>query len=150
MGYLNESLIRIGVEAKSSEEVIQSLGALLETSGMVKESYIPAVIEREKIYPTGLPSNGVKVAIPHTNTSHVHKSAIAIGVLKEPVEFYMMGGTGEALQAKIVFLLAISDTKKQLELLKNLMKLFQNKEILQAVVEASTESEIYKILQEVI
>lgn len=150
MGYLSESLIRIGVEAKSSEEVIQSLGELLEQNGMVKGSYIPAVIEREKIYPTGLPSNGVTVAIPHTNTSHVHKSAIAIGVLKEPVKFYMMGGTGEELQAKIVFLLAISDTKKQLELLKNLMKLFQNKEILQAVVEASTESEIFQILQEVI
>lgn len=150
MNYLSKDLIKIQVEAKNSEEVIRYLGGVLEEKGFVKDTYTDAVVAREKIYPTGLPSNGVTVAIPHTDSNHVNRSALAIAVLKEPVEFYMMGGTGELLNARIVFLLAISNSKEQLELLKSLMGLFQNKEVLEGIAKAETSEDICKILEEVI
>lgn len=150
MNYLSKDLIKIGLEAKTSDDIIRSLGGILEENGYVKDTYIDAVVAREKIYPTGLPSNGVTVAIPHTDSNHVHKSAVAVAVLKEPVEFYMMGGTGEVLNVKIVFLLAISNSKEQLELLKNLMALFQNKEVLEGIASAASAEEIYQLLRDVI
>lgn len=150
MNYLCKDLIKIGVEAKNSTEVIKSLGMVLKDNGFIKDTYIDAVIAREAIYPTGLPSKGVTVAIPHTDSNHVYKSAVAIAVLKEPVGFYMMGGTGELLNARIVFLLAISNTKEQLELLKNLMGLFQNQEVLEDIINANTSEDIYQILAQTI
>ncbi len=150
MNYLSKELIKVKVEAQSSEEIIRNLGGILEEKGFVKETYTDAVVAREKIYPTGLPSNGVTVAIPHTDSNHVYKSAVAIAVLKEPVEFYMMGGTGEVLNVRIVFLLAISNSKEQLEFLKNLMGLFQNKEVLEDIVKADTSEDIYRRLEKVI
>ncbi|MGB7604556.1 MAG: PTS sugar transporter subunit IIA [Lutisporaceae bacterium] len=150
MNYLSKDLIKIGVEAKNSTEIIKSLGMVLKDNGFIKDTYIDAVIAREAIYPTGLPSIGVTVAIPHTDSNHVYKSAVAIAVLKEPVGFYMMGGTGELLNARIVFLLAISNTKEQLELLKNLMRLFQNQEVLEEILNANTSEDIYQILAQII
>ncbi len=147
MTYLDKDLIRVGVTAKNRDEVIQTLGELMEEKAIVKPTYIQAVLDREKIYPTGLPTKGISVAIPHTDSSHVKKSAIALAILENPVEFNMMGGDGsEQIQAEIVFLLAISDSKAQIELLKKLMKLFQNDEVLSQIASQSNVDSIYKQL----
>ena len=68
--------------------------------------------------------------------------------MKEPVKFHVMGGTGEILDVIIVFLLAISDPKSQLELLKKLMNLLKNEEVLQKIAYADKENDIYDILKE--
>ena len=113
----------------------------------VKETYIDAVINRERMYSTGLPTKGISVAIPHTDSSHVEKSAVAVAVLDKPVKFGLMGGEdNKEIDAKIVFLLAISDPKAQIELLKKLMKLFQNIEMLEKIASANSEEKIYDYL----
>jgi PTS system galactitol-specific IIA component len=112
------------------------------SKGIIKETYVQAVLDREKIYPTGLPTNSVKVAIPHTDSSHVNKSAVSIAVLYKPVEFMMMGGTGERLQVEIVFLLAIEDPSLQLEALKELMQMFQNDELLEKIKNSNSKEDI--------
>lgn len=149
MSYLDRDLIRIGVEVEKQNEVIEMLGMLMEEKQLVKPTYVQAVLDREKIYPTGLPTRGISVAIPHTDSSHVKKSAIGLAVLHQPVGFSLMGGDGsEQIDAQIVFLLAISDSKAQIELLKKLMKLFQNDEVLSKIVAAEEVEVIYEYLDE--
>lgn len=149
MSYLDRELIQIGVEAEKQSDVIKILGKLMEEKEIVKPTYIQAVLDREKIYPTGLPTRGISVAIPHTDSSHVRKSAIGLAVLNQPVGFSLMGGDGsEQIDAQIVFLLAISDSKAQIELLKKLMRLFQNDEVLAQIAAANEVDEIYTYLDQ--
>ena len=73
---LKESLIVIGMEAASSQDVFAQLGGALTREGYTKTSYVAALAAREKDYPTGLDINGIGVAIPHTDVSHVNKAAV--------------------------------------------------------------------------
>ncbi|MFV2049759.1 PTS sugar transporter subunit IIA [Metabacillus sp. YM-086] len=139
---LDETLILKDIEASSSEEVIEIMARNLNDLGIVKESYIEAVIEREKSYATGLPTNGCSVAIPHTDTEHVNKKAISVGVLKDTVEFGIMGEDREKTPVKLVFMLAMDEGHSQLELLQNLMRIFQDENVLS---ELSTEESKTKI-----
>lgn len=146
MGILVEDFIHLDISEKDYESVIKKLGKTMERNNYVKETFINAVIEREKIYPTGLPSSKLSVAIPHTDTKHVKKSSISIGILKEPIEFKMMGNIKKSLKVKIVLLLAIKDSAMQIDLLKKLMTVIQNGQLLSDIYNAGDKKEIIKLL----
>ena len=93
--FFDESVILLDVEGETPEEVLKTVASNMANKGLVKQSYINAIIEREKEYPTGLPTPGVSVAIPHTDIEHVNKKSISFAVLKNPVEFYIMGDTNK-------------------------------------------------------
>jgi PTS system galactitol-specific IIA component len=50
----------------SREELLQKVASELERKKYVKKSNKDAIISREAQYPTGLPTDVLKVAIPHT------------------------------------------------------------------------------------
>lgn len=64
---LDENLIFMNEEAPDYETLLHNLSDKLEEKGYVKEGYADAVIRREQIYPTGLPTNIMKVAVPACN-----------------------------------------------------------------------------------
>ncbi|SHM83599.1 PTS system, galactitol-specific IIA component [Caldanaerovirga acetigignens] len=143
---LNEELILIRLEAEKREEVLKALANLLISSGYVKESFLEAILEREKVFPTGLPTEGVGVAIPHADIIHVVKPAIAIGVLNKPVKFSIMGNPEEEVDVKLVFMLAINEPTMQINLLKSLVSLFQDKKLLHQLSETKNKKELISIL----
>lgn len=75
------------------------------------------VLKREATYPTGLPTEPPCVAIPHTDHKYVRHNAIAVGILPEPVEFADMGGDPDPVHVRVIFLLALSESNKQLNAL---------------------------------
>lgn len=121
-------LVEVNIEVPDQESVLIKLSRLLYENGFVKESYSRAVIDREKGFPTGLIAKPANVAIPHTDVDHVIKPGIAIGILKTPVKFGLMGSPGETVDVKIVFMLAITDPKMQVHLLSDLTRLFHDQE----------------------
>lgn len=145
---LNEQLITLQFEASSREEVTTYLADRLEAGGYIKSSYLPAVLEREKTYPTGLPLAAFGVAIPHTDPEHVNKPAISVATLKEPVVFHKMGSPDETVQAKIVFVLAISEPSKQLVMLEKLMTLFRKEEVMTKLSHMTSYEEAAHLLQQ--
>jgi PTS system galactitol-specific IIA component len=76
---------------------------------------------------------------------HVIRPALAVGVLKEPVEFQEMGSPENTIQAEIIFLLAMTDPQAQLSLLQKLVQLFQTEGLLLAVKKAKSPEEIVQI-----
>jgi len=92
---LNENLIVPDLEAKSSDEVFEKLGGLFIAEGYCRDTYVDALKDREKDFPTGVNMGSIGIAIPHTDKQHVIKGGVAIGVLKESVHFYQMGTTDE-------------------------------------------------------
>ena len=59
--------ILLDLEAHDRTEAITHLSAVWEQAGIIKPGYGAAVIQREMEYPTGLPTEGVHVAIPHAS-----------------------------------------------------------------------------------
>ena len=145
---LNENLIMPDLKAGSSDEVFQQLGGLLVSEGYCKSSYVQALIEREKDFPTGINMGNIGIAIPHTDKEHVIKGAVAIGVLKEPVHFYQMGTNDENVEAKLIFMLAVKDPKEHLVLLQRILMVLQDQEVLKQLIETKNKQEIINIIKE--
>lgn len=146
--YFDESIILLDVEAKTKEEVLEVVGKNLVDLGLVKESFIPAIIKREGEFPTGLPTAGVAVAIPHTDVEHVNKKTISVAVLKEPVEFGIMGDNTSTTNVQLIFMLAMDKVDSQLSLLQKLMQVFQDEASLKYIVSQTDKTKIKEFLAE--
>lgn len=149
-GLFNEELIVLNLEAKDDKDAIKQLANRLFEAGFVKESFIEAIIEREVNYPTGLSSGDMGVAIPHTDSIHVNKAALAIGILKKPVKFQMMGMPEKSVYVSLVFMMAIDAPNKHLEMLKTLMNIFQQHDLLTKLKNARKLEEVANIFDNVI
>lgn len=147
---LRKDLIRLGLDVANREEAIRILAEDFVKAGVVKPSFVDAVLEREQRSPTALPAVAYDIAIPHTVSEHVITPAMNIAVLKHPVAFQQMGSPEITLHPQVLFMLAISNPKDQLSLLRRIMKMLQNKELLNQVREAKTKDEIYDLLKPVI
>lgn len=145
---LDKSVIVPDLEAKTWEDVMKNLGQKLIDAGYSKESYIDALIAREKDFPTGLDIDGLGVAIPHTDVSHVNKAGIAIGVLKEPVTFIQMGTDDEEVQVKLIFMLAVTDPNAHIDELQRIIEIIQDKGVLGKLFTVTDKETIIEVIKE--
>ena len=124
---LRKELIRLDVEAKTAEEALRIMAGLFVESGVAKPSYPDAIVAREAQYPTELPATAFDIAVPHTFAEHVNEPEIT-------------------LHPRLLFMLAITDPKDQIKLLRKIMKLIQNPEALNQIREAGDVDEVYSIV----
>lgn len=146
---LKDTLVKTDMKAESEQEVFEQLGGVLVQEGYCKESYVEALNEREKVYPTGVMAGDIGVAISHTDPCYVETTGIAIAVLKEPVSFFHMGTNPKEnvkVPVKFVMMLAIAG-KQHLEVLQKAILLIQDAEVLRKLVEAKNPKEIIQIIQ---
>ena len=139
---LNEDLVLMEVDAKDKFDLLRQAAWCLQTHGYVKESYADAVIEREKVFATGLPTVMGGAAIPHTDVEHVNTPAVCIVRLKKPVDFVIMGDDTETVSVDCIFMLAMKEAHAQLTLLQNLMGILQDADALKLVKEGTSAKEI--------
>lgn len=117
----------VKLNPKDREEAIHVMANELLKEGYVKDSYESAIIEREKNFPTGLLTEIIGIAIPHTDSKHVEKEGIILSILEDPVEFNAMGGTSDDIvKVGMIFMLAIKEKEVQLEMLQKLVAMFQD------------------------
>ncbi|WP_410014827.1 PTS sugar transporter subunit IIA [Sodalis sp. RH24] len=123
----------------SVDALIRRLAQPLIADGQVVGDFADHVLAREKKFPTGLPTDPVGVAIPHTDHRYVRRNAFAIGILPEPVAFADMGGEPDPVPVRVVFLLALSESNKQLNVLGWIMDLIQDDGFMQKLFAMSNE-----------
>jgi len=145
---LNEKLIVPDLEAESSSDIFRRLGGLLVSEGYCKDTYVQALIDREKEFPTGINMGNIGIAIPHTDRGHVNSGKVAIGILKEPVHFYQMGSTDVAVNVKIVFMLAVDDPEAHLPFLQRVLLVLQDQQVLERLMQVKSKQEIIHIIKE--
>jgi PTS system galactitol-specific IIA component len=126
----HKSLTIVDLVCKDKVEVIEYLADLLFKAGYVKDSYVSNVLAREAIMPTGLLTKAGGVAIPHTDSEHVNRSAMAIGLLKNPVFFKNMAAPTEDVEVRLVFLLAIAEKSAVITVLSHMAEMFLDPEVL--------------------
>lgn len=146
---LKDTLVKTDMKAENEQQIFEQLGGVLVQEGYCKESYVDALGEREKAYPTGVLAGDIGVAIPHTDPCYVENTGIAIAVLKEPVSFFHMGTNPKEnvkVQVKFVMMLAIAG-KQHLEVLQKAILLIQDADVLRKLVEAKSSEEIIEIIK---
>lgn len=146
--HTDEDLIITDVNGNSDFEVLRELGRGLFKKGYVKESFIEAIIEREKIFPTGIENSKVNVAIPHTDAEHVLKPGLAIGVLRKDIRFKRMDDSEQDVIVQLVFVLALKNPEEQLKFLKELMLLIQDQDLMKKFCNCNSSKEVVKALME--
>lgn len=115
-------------------EIIYQLAQPLVDDDLVVSNFAEHVLKREENFPTGLPTQPIGVAIPHTDHKYVHRNAIAMGILSEPVLFEDMGGESESVPVRIIFMLALSESNKQLNALGWIMEMIQDSTFMESLL----------------
>ena len=136
---INADCIKLGLQPVSKEEAIRAAGRLLVEQGCVDESYIDAMLEREKLVTTYM---GMGIAIPHGTTeqkARVKKSGIVMLQYPEGVDF------GEE-KAQLVFGIAgVGD--EHLDLLSNICTALEDEEVLNNLKTTKDVSYVLKCLE---
>lgn len=146
--YTNQTMILTGVNAKSATEVIELLCDKALQNRCIEPQFITAILEREKEYPTGLPT-AVPIAIPHIHDGCI-KSFFSLAVLDAPVAFRDMGDPDEEVMTRMVFLFGITDPSYQTAVLKKFSSIFQNEATLNRLLQTTDADTLMTDLKEIL
>ncbi len=135
--------------APDAGAAIRALCAMLAGAGYVEPAYADAVVARELLFPTGLPTDP-PVALPHADPDAVRRTAMAVGTLAAPVAFKEMGNPDHELAVRVIFLLAVRGKDEAVHLLKQLVLAFRNHGGLRRLELASSAEEARAVLRELL
>ncbi|WP_196594749.1 PTS sugar transporter subunit IIA [Pectinatus sottacetonis] len=144
---INEKLILLDLVGADKTILLGKMADNLYENKFVKNTFKNAILEREKIFPTGLPTQPYGVAIPHTDIEHVNIPAISIARFKKPVKFIVMGEKDATVLVKLAFMLAMKEKHTQLNMLQKLMAVLQDKDALDFLV-TEQNSRLVKIFMQ--
>ncbi|CRH20613.1 PTS sugar transporter subunit IIA [Carnobacterium maltaromaticum] len=137
-------LIDLQVQANSEEELFAVIAERLLELGYVYSDYLTGITLRERNFPTGLITQHLNIALPHSDTEYVKKPFIYIVRLKQPVIVRQMGDNQEML-VKDIFFLGIKEPTKQVGLLQLLITLFQEEAFMEALQNVEESEAMYAL-----
>lgn len=129
----------------TKEEAINYMADYLQKKGYVNEEYAAATIEREHVYPTGLATKPIGVAVAHSQSENVMKQSVLLGITKNPIKFCKMEDETCEIDVGIIFMLALKGENTHLNYLKNIVNFCKYEDKTQRLYSVSSEEEAYKI-----
>lgn len=148
MSVIFNELINSFVSVTNCEDAIRKTGKILYDNGFVKDTYVDAVVAREKDFPTGLQLKEIAVAIPHTDCVHVYKPGICITRLNKPITFIHMGEFERCVDVEIIFMMAIQNPSEQIDTLKRMVQIFSNEDVVRKFKDAKTNDQLFKVAKQ--
>lgn len=142
------SQIVIIEEELSKEDVLIRLANVLYKKGIVKQSYLSAILERENNYPTGLEVQGINVAIPHCDIVNVNHGGLCVGIIKKGTKFAKMDDPDTEVSVQMVVMLALNEAHGHVEMLQKIIALIQNQELLSEIVSTNEIQKIYDLTKD--
>lgn len=140
-------LIDLQMDAETVEQLFVQIASQLKQRGYVNDGYLEGIIHRERQFPTGLITEYLNVALPHSDTEYIRKPFIYVARNHEPVMVRQMGDNQE-MAVKDFFFLGIKEPSKQVGLLQELMTLFQKKEFVTKLKKSDQNQELFELLME--
>jgi PTS system galactitol-specific IIA component len=144
----NEASVIMDLDAPDAHTIIGLLAEKLHAQGLVSADYGDQTWERELEHPTGLPTKPFSIAFPHADAQGVHQSALAVAILRNPIQFKNMGDPDENLDVFIVLMLANKNPEEQIQTLRNLALLFGQPDKLVALRFQSTPQAVVAWLKQ--
>lgn len=142
-------LVQLSIKGRTQEEIFTYVAKQLTEAEMVTDDYLAAVQEREMLFPTGLLTQNLTIALPHTDPEYVKKPFVFIARSNQAVPFYQMGD-GRELLVNNYFFLGITDAKAQVGLLQAFMTLFMNDQFVEQYKKCQQERDAYQLFYDTI
>ncbi|MGM0215808.1 PTS sugar transporter subunit IIA [Enterococcus sp. AZ109] len=140
-----EIFVYLDIDVKNQEELFDYVSKKMVKDGYAKADYFAGLIQREQEYPTGLKTEALATAIPHTEMAFILKPFIAVVRLTNPIEFtHMM--KGESVLAEVIFFLGISQAAQQLTTIQKVLSLITDKEAVQRIMSADDAAQIKSLM----
>lgn len=130
---------------ESKEDYFEFITDHLEKENKIKDGYKKSILEREVSFPTGLATENMGVAIPHTGYEQANTNQIVITTLKKPVKFNRMDDPKEVVEASLILLILFDKPEKQPEILKQIMATIQNQEFLEKLLKQNNVNDVMKL-----
>ena len=142
---LHPTCVKVPLQGTDKYAVITELIDLLDSDGLLqdRDTALDAVFVREKTRSTGI---GSGIAIPHGKCKAVKELVMAIGILREPIDFESVDNK----PVKIVILLvsAIDQTGPHIQALAKISRLMLDEQFKLSLEQASSAEEVYKLLND--
>lgn len=143
--------ILIDANFKTSQEALSVMAGILVNRGVCKPSFVDAILKREREFPTGLETeSGIGVALPHTDVEHVICNRIIVSVLKDEVDFGVMGFAQGKVAVKIIVMMAISDVDSHIPVLQKISDLLMDADRLMQLTITKDQELIRKIFEDLL
>ena len=140
--FLKAENIKVNIQTKSTEGAIHEIAKTLSQHPAVKkyDDFYHEILNREKVETTCL-GNGV--AIPHARSEFVKGLVVAVGQIPEGVAF-----NAENPKVQLVFVIGHPTLQSQqyLKFMGIIVKILDNKEVKEKLIQASTSEQFLKIL----
>lgn len=141
--YLNPNLI-VFLSTETREQTLREMIRVVSDSGRMidQEEFYQAILDREKIVSTGI---GMGVAIPHAKLLHLQDFFIVLAVLRKPIHWAALDGTG----VRIVFMIGGPDDKQTeyLQILSQITHAIRNEEVRKKLVNSHQVSEVVELFK---
>jgi Kef-type K+ transport system membrane component KefB/mannitol/fructose-specific phosphotransferase system IIA component (Ntr-type) len=141
--YLTARAFLNPLHASNRQGAIAALSRVVRlTPGITADGITAAVMERERIMPTGL-SHGV--ALPHARLAGLSAPVVAVGLSRAGIDFDAPDGK----PAQIIFLLLTPwhDDGAQLEILADITRIFRHPEARERALEVGNYTEFLALLK---
>ena len=141
------------LEADNQEQLFDQVATLLEEKKVVTDTYRSALIEREKIFPTGLDMEFLgkdlpNVAIPHTDTIHNLTENVVVVRLAKPVTFHNMIAPDKEVEVSLLFFIINNSNSSQTNILAQLMDFFTGNGHLEALSKITEPEALFQYISE--
>ncbi|SKC88093.1 sigma 54-interacting transcriptional regulator [Maledivibacter halophilus] len=135
---IDNELIIVNPNYNTKREALDDLAGLLIKKGYVEEKYLLDVYRRELIEATLIDN----IAMPHGEPQNVKKSAIAIAVLKEPIEW------SPGIVVENVFMMALKEDSE--DIIGSFYNLVKESDLLVKLKNASNSKDVQNIILEIL
>ena len=141
------------LEADNQEQLFDQVATLLEEKKVVTDTYRSALIEREKMFPTGLDMEFLgkdlpNVAIPHTDTIHNLTENVVVVRLAKPVTFHNMIAPDKEVEVSLLFFIINNSNSSQTNILAQLMDFFTGDGHLEALSKITEPEALFQYISE--
>lgn len=141
------------LEADNQEQLFDQVATLLEEKKVVTDTYRSALIEREKMFPTGLDMEFLgkdlpNVAIPHTDTIHNLTENVVVVRLAKPVTFHNMIAPDKEVEVSLLFFIINNSSSSQTNILAQLMDFFTGNGYLEALSKITEPEALFQYISE--
>ena len=145
---IKKNLIKINQHYESQEEFFKQISSWLQENNYVTDTFLGAITERERQFPTGLHTPYFDVAIPHTDPKHIEKPFIAVVRPDSSIDFKEMGNLEGNTSVRLIFVIGFKHSENQLIILQKLMSMFSDQNMMNICLNSNEELVIYNALME--
>lgn len=143
--YLNQSCIDVNLKPTNKKDIINRLADLIFQAypEIVPEEAIEGLSERESVMSTGI---GEGIAIPHARIESCREIRIAIGLLKEGVDFNAI----DNLPVRLVILIFFpkEEVTLQLRTLAKVSRILKKKSLNEHLLNATSPVDILEYIKQ--